>query len=128
MPIYEFRCRACRRKTTALVLVRSRASDVVCAHCGAADLERLWSRFATPRSEESRLDRLADDASLGGLDESDPRSAMEFMKRMGREMGEDLGDDFEAAMEEELAGGAMGDGDNGMPGGGSGGGGDDDGL
>lgn len=104
MPIYEFRCRSCRRKTTALVLVRSRAGEVRCSHCGGADLERLWSRFATPRSEEARLDRLADEAALGGLDEGDPRSMMDFMKRMGREMGEDFDDDVEAAMEEELAG------------------------
>ncbi|MCL4812844.1 MAG: zinc ribbon domain-containing protein [Vicinamibacteraceae bacterium] len=103
MPIYEFRCRACRRKTTSLVLVRSRIDEVRCTHCGGADLERLWSRFATPRSEEARLDRLADEAAFGGLDESDPRAMMDFMKRMGRELGEDLGDDVEAAMEEELA-------------------------
>lgn len=126
MPIYEFRCRACHRKTTALVLVRSRVGEVACAHCGGADLERLWSRFATPRSDEARLDRLADDTALSGLDENDPRSAMELMKRMGREMGEDVDGDFEAAMEEELGGGAPGDAEGGM--GGDGGAGDDDGF
>jgi putative FmdB family regulatory protein len=118
MPIFEFRCRSCRRKTTALVLVRERASEVRCSHCGSADLDRLWSRFATPKSEEARLDSLADPSALGGLDENDPASVARFMKRMGREMGEDLGDDFEAAMDEELSGAGAPDDETGAAGGG----------
>jgi putative FmdB family regulatory protein len=105
MPIYEFRCRACGRKTTALVMVRDRIGEVRCRACGAADLERLWSRFATVKSDEARMDALADPSSLGDVDEQDPRSMMRWMKRMGQEMGEDLGSDFEDAMEQELASG-----------------------
>ena len=104
MPIYEFECRACRRKTTALVLVRERAGEVRCRHCGGADLERLWSRFASPKSEDARLESLADPSALAGIDENDPRSVAKFMKRMGSEMGEDVGEDVEQAIEEEMAG------------------------
>ena len=60
MPIYEFECRSCHRKTTSLVLSRDRIGEVRCKHCGGADLERLWSRFASPKSEEARLDSMAD--------------------------------------------------------------------
>jgi putative FmdB family regulatory protein len=108
MPIYEFECRGCRRKTTALVLVRDRVGEVRCKHCGSADLERLWSRFASPKSEDARLESLADPSALSGLDENDPRSVAKFMKRMGAEMGEDMGEDIEQAIEEEMAGGASG--------------------
>jgi putative FmdB family regulatory protein len=101
MPIYEFRCRRCGRKTTALVLSRDRVGEVRCARCGGDDLEKLFSRFATPRSEDARLDALADPSSLGDVDENDPASMARWMKRMGREMGEDLGDDFEQAFDEE---------------------------
>ena len=104
MPIYEFECRQCGRKTTALVMDRARIDEVRCRRCGGADLERLHSRFATPKSDESRLDALAD-SGPGGVDENDPRSMARWMKRMGREMGEDMGDDFEQAMEEEMGGG-----------------------
>lgn len=31
---------------------------------------------------------------MAGLDEDDPRSLGRFMKKMSREMGEDLGDEF----------------------------------
>jgi hypothetical protein len=59
------------------------------------------SRFATIRSEEDRLDALADPSSLGDLNEDDPQSVARWMKKMGNEMGEDLGDDVDEAMEEE---------------------------
>ena len=58
------------------------------------------SRFASPKSEEARLESLADPSHLSGLDENDPQSMARFMKKMGQEMGEDLGDDVESAMEE----------------------------
>ncbi len=108
MPIYEYQCRACHKKMSALVLSRARESEVRCASCGGADLERLWSRFSSPKSEDARLESLADPAALGGLDENDPRSVAKFMKKMGAEMGEDFGGDIEQAIEEEMAGGGPG--------------------
>lgn len=110
MPIYEFECRACHRKTSALVMARDRVGEVRCRHCGGADLERLWSRFASPKSEDARLESLADPSAMAGLDENDPRSVADFMKRMGKEMGEDFGDDIDQAIEEEMHGGGEGEG------------------
>jgi hypothetical protein len=57
------------------------------------------------RSEESRLDALADPSSLAGLDENDPKSMARFMRKMGREMGEDLGgEDFDQMVDEMESG------------------------
>ena len=61
------------------------------------------SRFATVKSEDARLDSLADPSQFGDLDENDPRSVARFMKRMGQEMGEDLGDDLDAALDDAMA-------------------------
>jgi len=61
------------------------------------------SRFATVKSEEARLESLADPSSVGDLDENDPASVARFMKRMGREMGDELGDDFDEAVDEAMA-------------------------
>jgi hypothetical protein len=68
------------------------------------------SRFATPKSEDARLEAATDPSQLGDLDENDPTSVARFVKRMGQEMGEDLGDDLEAAMDEAAGedGGDMG--------------------
>ncbi len=60
------------------------------------------SRFATVKSEEARLDALADSSSLGDL-ENDPGSVARFMKKMGKEFGDDLGEDFDSAVDEAMA-------------------------
>jgi putative FmdB family regulatory protein len=107
MPIYEYRCGGCKRKVTILTLRVSEAVDPVCEHCGSRDLTRLMSRFALGRSEERRLDALADDASLAGLDENDPRSMARWMRKMGKELGEDAGEDFDDMVDELEAGGDL---------------------
>jgi putative FmdB family regulatory protein len=113
MPIYEYYCRKCKRKMSFLVL--STASfQPVCKFCKGDDLEQLFSRFATPKSEESRLESLADPSSLSGLDENDPASVARWMKKMGKELGEDFGGEdidqlAEEAAQEAAAGGEAAD-------------------
>jgi len=106
MPIYEYHCHDCRRRVSLLVLRISDPGTPRCPRCGGERLTRLMSRFATLKSEEDRLESLADPSRLGDLDEDDPRSVARWMKRMGSEMGEDLGEDFgevaEEALEEEV--------------------------
>lgn len=100
MPIYEYRCQACGKRSSLLVLRISNPPPLACSHCQSAKLERIMSRFASPKSEEARLESLADPSRFGELDEHDPKSMARFMKTMGQEMGEDIGDDVEAAMDE----------------------------
>ena len=109
MPIFEYLCRSCRKKTTALVLIRARESEVRCKHCGGADLEKLWSRFASPKSEEARLDALSDPSAFAGLDENDPKSVARWMKKMGREMGEEAGEDFDEDVDKAMDEAARGE-------------------
>ncbi len=89
------------------IFVRSVGSPVsaTCARCGGGNLTKLVSRFAVLRSEESRLEALADPSSMAGLDEDDPKSVAAWARKMGGELGEDLGDDFREAVEEMEAGG-----------------------
>jgi putative FmdB family regulatory protein len=96
MPIYEYRCVDCHKRSSFLVLSRSTETSLCCSHCQSTRLERLLSRFASPKSDEARMESLADDSALAGLDENDPGSMERFMKRMGNEMGEEVGDDMEA--------------------------------
>ena len=100
MPIYEYECLTCRRRVSLLVLAPSSAAPPRCPRCGGESLSRLMSRFATVKSEEDRLESLADPSKLGDFDEDDPGSVARFMKKMGSELGEDLGEDFDSAVEE----------------------------
>jgi putative FmdB family regulatory protein len=95
MPIYEYRCAACRRNVTVLTLRVSETVDPVCERCGSRSLTRLMSRFAMVRSGDARLDDLSGDDALGDVDESDPKSMARWMRKMGDEFGEDAGGDFD---------------------------------
>lgn len=72
--------------------------------CGSADLEQLVSRVSMMRSEESRLESMADPSKWGDLDENDPKSMARMMKKMGGEMGEDLGPEFNEMVDRLEAG------------------------
>lgn len=98
MPIYEYRCNNCRKKVTLLILNRSNQPPV-CNHCGSSELTRLISRFAAPKSEEARLESLADPGKWSDIDENNPASMTKFMKKMGKEFGDELGEDFEQEVE-----------------------------
>ncbi len=104
MPLYEYRCLACKKRCTILVLSLSNPKPPACPHCQSLRLERLMSRFASPKSEEARLASLADPDTLAGLDENDPASMARFMKKMEDETGENFGEDMAEAMDTPEAG------------------------
>jgi putative FmdB family regulatory protein len=102
MPIYEYECHDCRRRVSLLVRSISSPAPPACPRCGGTALSRLMSRFATVKSEDARLESLAEGGGLGDLDENDPASVARFMKKMGKEFGDDLGEDFDAAVDEAM--------------------------
>jgi putative FmdB family regulatory protein len=97
VPIYEYVCHDCKRRVSLLwrSFADAESREAVCPRCGGTHLTRLISRVSLVRSEESRLDTLADPSDLGGLDENDPKSLARFMRKMASETGEDLGAEFE---------------------------------
>jgi putative FmdB family regulatory protein len=111
MPIYEYRCRQCGKKNEVITFRISQEVAATCKHCGSELLDRIPSRVRVRLSEETRMERLADPSRLGGLDENDPKSMIRWMKKMGHEMGDELGGEdvdamIEEAMEEEAKGSA----------------------
>lgn len=106
MPIYEYRCRKCGKRFSVLTLRVSEMPSVQCDKCGSRTADRLMSRFAMPKSDEARMEALGDPSHLGGLDENDPKSVSRWMRKMGKEMGEDVtGEDFEGMLDEAEGGG-----------------------
>ena len=83
MPLYEYLCLDCTKRSTLLVLSLANQAPATCSHCTSARVERILSRFASPKSEEARLEALTDPGNLGDLDEQDPQSMERFMKKMG---------------------------------------------
>lgn len=110
MPIYEYACSSCKKRVSLLVRNIHTPSTPVCPRCGGRELTRLFSRFAVVKSEESRLERMADPSNFGDLDENDPKSVARWAKRMGKEMGEEIGEEFDEMMEETMEEGSAAEG------------------
>jgi len=70
MPIYEYRCEACGKRSSALLSSYS-SPDPACPHCGKPALHRLVSTFATMGSGEAEGndDFGGDDEDFGGDDD-----------------------------------------------------------
>jgi putative FmdB family regulatory protein len=129
VPIYEYRCADCNRRSSLFYQTFSAAerAEPRCEHCSSANVSRLVSRVAFLKSEESRLDDL-DESAFGDVDENDPKSVARWARKMGEHLGDEAGDDFKEMVEQLEAGempeeggaGGMGDGDDfgmgGMPG------------
>lgn len=96
MPIYEYYCQDCRRRVSVFFRSFSTASDASarCPTCSGARLRRMVSRVAVLKSDDSRLESMADPSLMNGLESEDPRALASFMRKMSDEMGEPLDDDM----------------------------------
>jgi len=103
MPLYEYICSRCRRRSTHFIRSVNHPEAVKCLHCGSDDVLRIMSRFASLKSEEARLEQMADPGRWGGLDENNPASVARFVRKMGEEMGEDVSRDEIEQMADEAA-------------------------
>jgi hypothetical protein len=76
--------------------------QVTCPHCESEEVRRRLSRVRFAKSEDSRMEDLASDfsdpAALEGL-EDDPQALGRMMRKMSREMGEDLGPEFDEVVD-----------------------------
>ena len=107
MPIYEYQCNDCGKISEFLLIKTDETFIPQCKRCKSKKMSRVLSKVRVIRSEESRMESLADPSKWSGLDEKDPKSMAKWMKRMGKEMGEEMGEDVDAmvdeGMEEEMA-------------------------
>jgi putative FmdB family regulatory protein len=103
MPIYEYRCEACGKISEFLLI---KTSDEVftpqCKRCKSRKMTRVLSKVRVIRSEESRMESLADPSKWGDLDEKDPKNMAKMMKKLGKEFGEELGEDADQMVDEAL--------------------------
>lgn len=94
MPNYSYICQNCKKPFSIFLSYEDYGTaEVACPHCGSEQVDRRLSRVRFARSEESRLDSLADPSQLAGI-EDDPKAMAKFMKQMSSELGEDPGEEF----------------------------------
>ncbi len=112
MPIYEYRCEDCGRVSEFLLIKTDEIFVPQCKRCRSKKMSRVLSKVRIIRSEESRMESLADPSKWGDLDERDPKSMAKWMKKMGKELGEDMegmDEEVDQAIGEEMTSKSEGD-------------------
>ncbi len=104
MPNYPYRCLDCKRRFEIFLTYSEYGNrPVACPHCNSQNVTRRIGRVRFARSEESRLENMADPGDLEGL-EDDPRAMGKMMRTMSKEMGEDVGPEFNEVIDRLEAG------------------------
>jgi len=95
MPTYDYICNDCNQRFDVfLTFAEYGKKTVKCSLCGSKNVRRRMTKVRIAKSEDSRMESMADDFSgFEGL-EDDPKAMGRMMRKMGKEMGEELPPEF----------------------------------
>jgi putative FmdB family regulatory protein len=98
MPLYDYLCEDCQTRFDIFMTYSDYGKrPVKCPNCKGGNVRRRLSRIRVAKSDSARADSLANDFSdpsaLAGL-ENDPQAMGRVMRKMGKEMGEELPAEF----------------------------------
>lgn len=107
MPIYEYRCGKCGRKSSFLIRIVSQPFSPVCAECQSTDMTRIIGGFAYHRSMQTIHEESGDPSAHNSPDYyKDPRNIGRWAEKkfsdMGMDMPDSLQEKIQAAREGEL--------------------------
>jgi len=107
MPLFEYICGDCQKQFTFLSGVVADNHDPQCPRCHSRHLRKLISRVSRGRSDDERMDGIAE--KMDNQDLEDGQELRRFAREMGREIsaesGEDMTDEIEQLIEKESTGG-----------------------
>ena len=95
MPTYDFICNDCKQRFDVfLTFSEYGKKTVTCVHCNSRNVRRRMTKVRIAKSEESRMENMADEFSgFEGMEEN-PQAMGRMMRKMGKEMGEELPPEF----------------------------------
>lgn len=95
MPTYDFICNKCNQRFDVfLTFAEYGKKNVSCAHCKSKNVRRRMTKVRIAKSEEGRMESMADDFTGFENMDDDPKEMARMMKKMGNEMGEELPPEF----------------------------------
>lgn len=96
MPTYDFICNNCQQRFDVfLTFAEYGKKKVTCVHCKSKNVRRRMTKVRIAKSEESRMESMANDFSGFESIEDDPKAMGQMMRKMGKEMGEDMPPEFD---------------------------------
>lgn len=99
MPTYEYVCLECKKRFTKFLTYEEYDRvQVLCPHCGSANITRRIGRIRVARNTAEHLAEMADPANLDSL-EDDPRALGKMMKNMKDQLGAPMGGEFDEVVE-----------------------------
>jgi len=127
MPTYDFVCNKCQQRFDVFLTYSEYGTKpIACAHCGSENVRRRLTRVRIAKSEETRLDSLEGDfGNMEGLEEN-LQALGRMMRKMGKEMGEDLPPEFDDVVDRLESGQSPEEIESALPDLGGAGGGEDD--
>jgi putative FmdB family regulatory protein len=105
MPTYDFLCNACEKRFDVFMTFSEYGKKAIhCTHCNSENVRRRMTKVRIAKSDDSRMNSMADDFS--GMDgiENDPQALGRMMRKMGSQMGEDLPPEFNDVVDRLEAG------------------------
>jgi putative FmdB family regulatory protein len=104
MPIYEYRCKKCKKEFSQLILNPKEVTEVRCRFCNSPNLKKLLSSFRVHQTEESRLSSFDTSKTRGDSFYKDSRNIGLWAKKRMRELGVDLGSKMDEIVEKGRTG------------------------
>jgi putative FmdB family regulatory protein len=103
MPLYDYFCQDCQTRFDVFMTYSEYGQrTVMCPECKSRNVRRRVPRVRVGKSDSARADSLSDDFSdpsaLAGL-ENDPQAMGRVMRKMGKEMGEELPPEFDEVVD-----------------------------
>ncbi len=102
MPMYDFRCDDCKKKSALFYKTYNAYFESVptCPHCNSTKMTRWISKVAISQSFERRFGNAeTDDKALDDLADADPKMMGRYLRQMSDQTGEDLGEEFNDVVE-----------------------------
>src|SRR5258705_11437892 len=93
MPTYDYICNNCNQRFDVFMTFSEYGKKTVtCAHCNSKNVRRRMTKIRIAKSEDSRMESMA--GGLEGLDD-DTKERGRMMRKMGKEMGEEVPAEFD---------------------------------
>jgi putative FmdB family regulatory protein len=104
MPLYEYKCNACGKINTALIIKAQEEEGLQCGNCQSSDLQRVLSRFALHKTEAQRVNEFDPRATREDSFYKDDRNVGLWAKKRMKQLGVDLGASFGETVEKARSG------------------------
>lgn len=100
MPTYDFVCNACHQRFDVFMTFSEYGNKkVFCSHCNSEDVRRRMTKVRIAKSEESRMESMAENFAGFENMQQDPQALGAMMRNMSTQMEQNLPPEFDEVVD-----------------------------